>query len=387
MVSGALGKRPVLAWIDKTLLRIDASYQRTLSAKRSQQLIAKLAEGFCWAHCAPLIAAKGEDETYTLIDGQHRHQAALRRDDIKDLPCYVIDAVDRRQQVAAFIAHNRDRVALTSVALFHAAAAQGDFAADGVMAGCAAAGVTIPKTPLSIDKMPPHATIATGAMTRIVQDSGKDALADVLKMIREAHPTTPGQLRSHTIAAVATMRRLALAKRAEIVAALASTTGQKLEDAARALRGDGVSIAEAFIVALTDMTGRDGRAVLQVVAKDRQARTVAKSRAYQAAHAAKKKRKAFRFDRSAPAAAAAAPVDVRRDVKVRRFEAGTLEQLIVRTFAASGIKVETYYDRAVKKWRYRGELLSESEILAKANALRAKRGQEPLGDTAKGRAP
>lgn len=383
MATVALGPRPTLSWIDKSLLRIESSYQRTLSAKRSQRLIEKLAANFCWAHCAPLIAAVGYRGTYTLIDGQHRHQAALRRDDIKDLPCYVVDAKDLKAQVEAFVAHNRDRVALNSVVLFHAAVAAGEPAAAGVVAACQEAGVEVHRTPMSVDRMAPHQTIATGACTRIVTEEGRARLVEVLKIIRAAHPTTPGQMRSHTITAVAALLRLQLATRPRIVKAIAGVSGQDLETKARLRAGDGVSIPDAYVAVLGELCGADFNETMKKLAAERKAKAAAKTAAFYAARRKAKESKRgrpFRFDRSRPSKAKAAPIEIRGNVKVRRFEAGTWEQILVKTFAAIGGRVEPVDGgHRVRKYRYRGKLYSRAEILERANKIRAERGLEPLG--------
>jgi hypothetical protein len=246
----ALGAKPMLAWIDKTLLSIEPSYQRTLSAGRSQSLIGKLAAGFCWAHCAPLIvAAKGKG--WVIIDGQHRHQAALRRDDIKDLPCYVVAAADLKAQAQAFVAHNRDRIALTSLSLFHADVAAGEAASTGVVAAAAAAGVTIPRTPVTLQTMGPDQCAATGVLSRIFALDGPARLTDVLRMIREAHPNAQGQLRGRTIGAVAAILRHAWLGRAALVKALQRNDGQRLENEARAASVvHGWSLNESFVAML-----------------------------------------------------------------------------------------------------------------------------------------
>ncbi len=389
----SLGARPTLAWIDKAVLTVDPSYQRTISGERSQKLIAKLAATFSWAHCAPLIAAAGPDMTYTLIDGQHRHAAAMRRDDIKDLPCYVIDATDRAAQVAAFVAHNRDRVALTSLALFHASVGAGDAIAVRVVSACREAEVEILPATMSIDKMPPNVTMATGICSRIAEEEGAGALTDVLKVIREAHPKTPGQLRSNTIAAVAMILRLKLADRAALIAALRGTTGLALEDDARAMRAQGFSIRDAFVVRLAGLADGRVKDVRAVILEDEKRRAAARARVHNAKMAAQKKRQPFRFDRSQPSATVAPkPVEVRGSrakartiqetaayaaVKVRKFEAGDFYTLVNRALQAAGI---TYTMIAGKAHQYRvaGRKLTLSQLVKLANEQRAKEGKEPL---------
>jgi hypothetical protein len=446
-----LGAKPMLAWIDKTLLSVEPSYQRTLSAKRSQSLIGKLAAGFCWAHCAPLIvAAKGKG--WVIIDGQHRHQAALRRDEIKDLPCYVVDAADLKAQAQAFVAHNRDRVTLNSIALFHAAGvAAGEPAAALVVDACRAAGVEIPRTPMTIQAMAPNQTIATGVMARILELDGRDRLVEVLKLIRAAHPHAQGQLRGRTIGAVAVILRHGWLKHADLVKALQRLDGQKLEDAARALRTvQGVSLNEGFVAelltaakvkswrpAIDTMRAEDkdrARAQIKSIYEARRseraaakaerlrkheadkaaraaqreaeraelrqkldadkaakvaARAAAKAervkREADAALARKKGRRAFTFTRraKAPSKAKPAPVIIRGDVKVRRFENGSVVDLAVRSLTRAGVKAEQQKTlggggHLVDKWKVRGKIYDMHELIRCANEVRLERGEEPL---------
>lgn len=416
----ALGAKPMLAWIDKTLLSVEPSYQRTLSAKRSQSLIAKLAAGFCWAHCAPLIvAAKGKG--WVIIDGQHRHQAALRRDEIRDLPCYIVAAADLKTQAQAFVAHNRDRVTLTSIALFHAGVAAGDPAHAGVVDAAQAAGVEIPRTPMTIQVMAPNQTVATGVMGRILELDGRDRLVEVLKIIREAHPNAQGQLRGRTIGAVASILRHGWMNRLQLVKALQRLDGQALEDAARSRRtGTGVSLNEGFVQELLVQGGGDippveavavmraeekerGRAQMKAIyeagrparEQRREAREAAKAQEKAAREArvtararaaieSKKARPAFTFDRSKPAAKKKpAPVIIRGDVKVRRFENGSALDIALRSLARAGVKVEQQRAQSggghlVDKWKVRGKIYDQHELLRFANEVCIERGAEPL---------
>lgn len=423
-----LGKRPELCWIDKRLLSIEPSYQRTLSAHRSQSLIGKLAAGFCWAHCAPLVVApKGKG--WVIIDGQHRHQAALRHDGIKDLPCYVVDARDLKDQAKAFVAHNRDRIALTTLALFHADVAAGEAAAASVIKACAAAGVTVPRTPLTLQTMAPDQCAATGVMSRICALEGPKRLTEVLTLIREAHPNAQGQLRGRSIGAVAAILQHGWLSRADLVKALQRKDGQLLENDARAVSAANQwTLNEAFVAVLMAQAGKNAMAAVEALrAEDKErarahiravseaqrpkreaakAERAAKREAEKAERAAKReaeaaehRRKAaetkkprrakpFRFDRSKPSGATAPrPKEVRGDVKVRRFEMG-----------ASGLGADDFLKRCgyevskrpqgydVKKTGAPGKpkRLNHAQLIELLNTERKKRGLQPatVGDAA-----
>jgi hypothetical protein len=84
-----VGSQPTIEWVHLQRLSIDNAYQRSTDNETSCRLIAAIAEKFDWRLCAPLVVSRRADDTFTIIDGQHRWMAACRRDDISQLPCCV----------------------------------------------------------------------------------------------------------------------------------------------------------------------------------------------------------------------------------------------------------------------------------------------------------
>jgi hypothetical protein len=127
---------------------------------------------------------------------------------------------------------------------------------------------------------------------------------------------------------------------------------------------------------------RDEREVAK--AEGQAKRAAAAGRKAAAAIAGKKARKPFTFDRAKPAAATKpAPVVIRGDVKVRRFEAGSVEVLAFRSLERAGIKVEQLRAAAgrghpIDKWKVRGKTYDVHELIRCANEVREARGEEPL---------
>lgn len=95
----------VLKWIDKNLLETDKIYQREHAPKKVQAL----ASEWSWVACGTISVGKRGDGEFYIIDGQHRVLAALRRSDIKDLPCIVFDIPTIPQEADGFVRSNTHR--------------------------------------------------------------------------------------------------------------------------------------------------------------------------------------------------------------------------------------------------------------------------------------
>lgn len=230
-----IGPKPQLVWIDKNLLMADHRYQRDAGGARSRDLIAKIAKNFSWLHCGTLVVVKsGED--YAVIDGQHRLAAAMRRRDIKDLPCCVLPTMSVADQAKAFVRLNRDRVSLNQLNIFWADVTSGDAASIGVRDSCLAAKVTLLKYPKPWSAIQAGETYVVGALMRIwraEQDSrGNPTLRDTLGTIREAYPDRPGQLTAAMINAVYKLL-LVGTRRDALVQVLRKTSASRLLIAAR----------------------------------------------------------------------------------------------------------------------------------------------------------
>lgn len=110
--------------IDKKLLLVDEKYQRDLLPSNMSK-IRSIAAKWSWLACGVILVAcrKG---TYYVYDGQHRVVAALKRDDIKMMPCLVFDTDTAGQEAAAFLSANTMRKPLDGTAVHKASVAAGD---------------------------------------------------------------------------------------------------------------------------------------------------------------------------------------------------------------------------------------------------------------------
>lgn len=112
-----------LAYIRKDKLRIDQTYQRQLN--NGKRL--RIASNFNWAAFGVLICARRVDGGLWVIDGQHRHAAAMSRSDVADVPVIIFNLEGSiADEAIDFLVVNKDRRALTGVESFKSQIAAGD---------------------------------------------------------------------------------------------------------------------------------------------------------------------------------------------------------------------------------------------------------------------
>jgi len=195
------GPRPTYADLPVADLAVDSSYQRSIEARRNQAAIERICENFRWSLFGIVTVTKGLTG-YLIIDGQHRTEAA-RRLKIASVPCLIVPPLSRKDQALAFVAANRDRVAVTAFAIHHALAAAGDVSACALQAMCEAADVEVPHYPIPANKSKPSQTLAIGALRTLMECCGKTRGAELLQAIRGAFHSDTGALRAPLISALA----------------------------------------------------------------------------------------------------------------------------------------------------------------------------------------
>ncbi|MGU3496120.1 hypothetical protein ACLBXM_18925 [Xanthobacteraceae bacterium A53D] len=137
--------KPIFEWVAPETLLIDERYQRHLSSA-SGRLIAKMLAEWDWRRFKPPVAVLTE-AGLELIDGQHTAIAAATHPEIESIPVMIVEASELATRAAAFIGHNRDRVAVSASQLHHAAVTAGDEDALTVQQVCQRAGVRILRGP------------------------------------------------------------------------------------------------------------------------------------------------------------------------------------------------------------------------------------------------
>lgn len=160
-------------------LQIEASYQRDLSAK-SETLIRKIVNGWDWAKFKPPICAETPTGLF-VIDGQHTAIAAATRG-IRQIPVMVVKASDVPTRAKAFVAHNRDRLTMSALQLFHAEVAGEDEAAKKLLELAHKTGAKIPRSVPPRGHARPGTVIAARDLKRTLGVHGPLVVERVLRI-------------------------------------------------------------------------------------------------------------------------------------------------------------------------------------------------------------
>lgn len=175
---------PSMRIVDPRSLRVEPSYQRDLS-KKSVRLIRRIVENWSWSKFKPPICS---DTPFGLvvIDGQHTAIAAATHPEIDRIPVLVAKAEAVEDRAAAFVSHNRDRLAMSPLQVFHAEVAAGNGDAFTILKAAIAAGCEIPRSaPIKGTAKPGQAT-AISAFQRIFKTDGQATLARIFRIARLA---------------------------------------------------------------------------------------------------------------------------------------------------------------------------------------------------------
>lgn len=183
----ATGNPPSVENRNPSELRLDDSYQRSTDNGASQALIRKIANGWDWRMCLPLVVSKRDDGSLWVIDGQHRLAAALLRGDIPFLPCVVGIYGSVADEAAMFVAMNRARKPMNRLDDFHAAIASGDSEAIEITRLITDAGFTVSRKTGSQSWVPGEVAF-TSAIAKVLRKHGAKVCADALRTMQEAWP-------------------------------------------------------------------------------------------------------------------------------------------------------------------------------------------------------
>lgn len=175
---------PTVMWVDPCQLLVEESYQRDL-AWRSIKLIRKIIAGWTWRKFKPPIVALGE-HGYEVIDGQHTAVAAATHPQIDKIPVLVVQATEIKDRADGFLGHNRDRLQITPMQLFHSSVAAGDTVAAEVKMICDQAGVTILRGQTTAHST--NGTLAVGALQQLYKRRGRVNSRRVIEVLARAEP-------------------------------------------------------------------------------------------------------------------------------------------------------------------------------------------------------
>ena len=182
--SPIIGHPPVIEWINPRELYIEESYQRDVG-ENGTALIRKIVKEFSWHKFKTPIGFRAPefDGVIVVVDGQHTSIASATRG-IERIPVAVYENATEAERAAAFVAHNRDKIALTTQAIFKADLAAGDALAVAANRACEAAGAKILTQTISLAlARPVGETMAVGTIRSIVKKLGEEHLTRTMKVL------------------------------------------------------------------------------------------------------------------------------------------------------------------------------------------------------------
>jgi hypothetical protein len=198
ITSAALGPRPSMGWIRCRQMVVRDQYQRELG-KRSRGMIKSMTRDWSWRRFQPLVVAPIGGDKYAVVDGQHRLAAAMARDDIPELPCYIIDAPDIAAEASSFISLNTDRIAVNGLDRFWAQLAAGDLTANRIKSIADKADVAIARSAVKV--LPPRSTAAIAVIRKFLPQ-GDGVIIEAMQLLALAKVDVPDAFRAAPIAAV-----------------------------------------------------------------------------------------------------------------------------------------------------------------------------------------
>lgn len=196
------GPLPEMKWISKKEFVVDHHYQRHTNSLRSREVIAQISKNFLWARFQPPTVTPGPKGKYLIIDGQHRIEAVQLRDDISDIPCYVVPELSLEEQAQNFVAINRDRAVLHPLAIHRALLTMRDPLALKIQEVCEEADVSIAVQPAPNGMTPPRVTAAIGAIKSGLSLYGEDCVIAALMVLADAYKIAKGMMRARTLKAL-----------------------------------------------------------------------------------------------------------------------------------------------------------------------------------------
>ena len=110
-----------LMMVEKWKLHVDTDYQREGNGAK----ILEIASKWSWLAFGALIVARREGKLW-VVDGQHRMLAAMKRSDIKTLPCVVFRSKGQSREARGFYDSNSNRKPVSAISKFRALVVAGD---------------------------------------------------------------------------------------------------------------------------------------------------------------------------------------------------------------------------------------------------------------------
>ncbi|NRA86447.1 MAG: ParB N-terminal domain-containing protein [Rhizobiales bacterium] len=118
-----VGELPELGWVNVDLIKVDRAYQREESEKHVNDIL----KNFNWRNFQPVTLALRSDDTFNVVDGQHRVAAAKLHPQITEVPALVFKSHDEvKGEAKTFVEINSKRKGISAVEKHIAAIAAED---------------------------------------------------------------------------------------------------------------------------------------------------------------------------------------------------------------------------------------------------------------------
>lgn len=169
---------PIPKTVAPASLLIESDYQRDLSGK-SLKLIKKILRHWDWAKFKPPICVETARGLF-VVDGQHTAIAAASHPAISEIPVMIVSAKSLPERAAAFVSHNRDRLAMTPAQIFYGDLAAKDSYACLAMEICIKSGARVPRLPVAKGQWKQGQISAVGELRDLCKKRTSDIAERVL---------------------------------------------------------------------------------------------------------------------------------------------------------------------------------------------------------------
>jgi hypothetical protein len=181
------GQPPTVEWVNPRSIFIEENYQRDVG-ENGTALIRRIVAEFSWHKFKSPICFRAAEhgDVLVAVDGQHTSIACATLN-IEAIPVLVYSDATLADRAAAFVAHNRDKLALTMQAIFKADLAAGDAVAVAAARACEAAGAKILTHAISLaTERPVGETMAVGTIRSLLRKKGEPWVTRVMRVLVRA---------------------------------------------------------------------------------------------------------------------------------------------------------------------------------------------------------
>lgn len=199
------GPLPDMDWLPINKLIIDNSYQCSINSNMSARNIDKIANNFAWSKFSPLIVNDNGNNTYSVIDGQHRLEAVKQIKEINTVPCYIIPNQTVAQQASDFTEINTNRVCVNFFDLYKARKAALDPDVLRLEDFLQKHDLVVSNNGASPTN--PNIILGYSLFIKMLKNNREEDLAYAVSIIKEAYPLLAGRFRADLVTFLCNMHQ------------------------------------------------------------------------------------------------------------------------------------------------------------------------------------